>query len=398
MAGNHKNTKRKILISGAGIAGLTTALCLAQRGFQIEIIEKARQLDPVGAGLQVSPNAYSVLASLGLHQSIQAVATYPEGIHIKSGSSAGLLTTIPLGDHVQMQFGQPYCFIHRADLQAILLAECEASPRVNICYGCEATNVEFGHDTTTLTAEPGDRKFFGEAVVAADGVWSNLRIATLKLPQPRYSGRVAWRALVSGAELEGSELLQDSHLWLAPSSHAVTYPVRKCEQLNVIVISHSEIPDQQPGLRPDLSAFSNFGQRLCGILEQQANCSFWPIFESPAPVRMGRSNLALVGDAAHAMLPFAAQGAAMAIEDAAVLADCLSRLPASEAIAEFEALRKPRVERVMALARSNGWIYHLGLPVSPFRNLAMRILPAKMLLNRQAWIYGWQPPVLTPGS
>ncbi|MEM9279966.1 MAG: FAD-dependent monooxygenase, partial [Pseudomonadota bacterium] len=332
------STKRHILISGAGIAGLTTALCLSRQGFKVDVFEKAGALDPIGAGIQLSPNAYRILSSLGMDETLRQASVFPDRITIHSGRSGKTVNIIPLGETIRHRFGFPYCVIHRGDLQKLLLDHCQKTSSINLHFA--ATISEFEDTGEMIHAQiSGKSRKQGNALVVADGVWSELR-GKLGMPEPEYSGKVAWRALLSAESLSDQALLDGTHLWLAPKSHAVTYPVQNSNLLNIIVITDG-IPEHELAhlgtSQPYQETwFDNFGENLAGAINKADQWTAWPIFQTPEPLKLSSGNVAIMGDAAHAMLPFAAQGAAMAIEDAAVLANCLSTHPVRAGIERFE--------------------------------------------------------------
>ena len=385
-----------ILISGAGIAGLTAALCLASKGFRVEIFERAENLDPVGAGIQISPNAYRILEGIGLGEGLSGSGMFPDAIKVHDGINGKLLTSIPLGDTIRNRFGAPYCVIHRADLQKLLLDKCTSSPLIRNHFGCTVSDFQIGGASVNaeVISNSAGNLVEGSALVAADGIWSKLRTDALQLPPPRYSGKVAWRAMISAANIDDAKLLDDTHLWLAPDSHIVTYPVKNGEYLNLIVITSEQdfedIPAHTESKNILQSRISDVCVELSKLFDTDAEWSAWPIFQTPPPLRMDFGRVVLIGDAAHATLPFAAQGAAMAIEDAVILAQHLSRQPVVDGVKMFEQSRIGRIQRVVKLSQMNGRIYHMHAPFSGFRNAAMKMIPGNILLGRQAWIYDWQ--------
>ncbi|MEM7069418.1 MAG: FAD-dependent monooxygenase [Pseudomonadota bacterium] len=384
-----------VIISGAGIAGLTCALSLSAKGFNVVIVEKAEKLEAIGAGLQISPNAYKVLASLGLKEELDTVSTFPEAIHVQSGSSGKRITSIPLGDTVNDKFGAPYCVVHRGDLQRILLDACKRSKLVEIRYAAEIANVSDDGDGVKVRLSTGTNSISANALVVADGVWSKLRMSLLDAPPPVYTGKTAWRTMFKAEQISDKGLLRDTHIWLAPNSHLVTYPVRDSSALNVILICTRGLLNTEIRQSHDNAELANhlnkFGGAIRELPASKTNWNAWPIYETPKPIQMARGRIAMIGDAAHSMLPFAAQGAGMAIEDAQILPNCLENAPATEAFHHFAKLRTARVERVVKLARNNGRIYHMSPPLSFCRDIAMKMLPSSGLLKRQAWIYSWKP-------
>ncbi|MGI9351251.1 MAG: FAD-dependent monooxygenase [Rhizobiaceae bacterium] len=390
------DNKLPILISGAGIAGLTAALCLASKGFQVEIYEREEKLDPIGAGIQISPNAFRVLEDIGLGDELSSSGMFPDAIKVHDGTKGHLVTSIPLGQVIRKKFGSPYCVIHRADLQSILLDRCLSNSLIKIHFGSEVS--DFRTDGASINADisskNGKVQIEGSVLVAADGIWSKLRTNALQLPAPKYSGKIAWRAMLPVSDVENTELMRNTHLWLAPRSHIVTYPVTNGQFLNLIVITDEPNFESLP---VSAECHGNFQRKLSGTCKELSTLfdlvtewSAWPIFQTPPPLRMDFGRVAIIGDAAHAALPFAAQGAAMAIEDAVILAHYLAKQPAVDGMKMFEQSRIGRIQRVLKLSETNGRIYHMQSPLSALRNTVMKLMPGEMLLGRQAWIYDWR--------
>ncbi len=390
-------SENPILINGAGIAGLAAALALAQSGQRVIIHEKAEGFDTLGAGLQLSPNATSVLYKLGLHKELEAIASEPGAIQLHSGKSGQRLASIRLGDHARKQYGKPYFVAHRADLQTILFNRCQNSNRIAIRFSSEIIEMApHKNGVTAMVSENGDiSERTAAAIVVADGVWSKLRTKVLKLSSPNYSGKIAWRALMPAAYLPDAEMARSTHVWFGKKSHVVTYPIRGGDSINMVIITAG--PEANEGERLTISHqelqnhFKGWRAAFLPLLEQKARWSGWPLFEQPKSGPMHFGAIGLVGDASHAMLPFAAQGAAMAIEDAWVLGQSFKdHDSAHDAMASYEKQRRKRVNRVMELARKNGRIYHLGQPIATARNLVMSMTPDALLAKRQDWIYNWK--------
>lgn len=386
-----------ILINGAGIAGLSAALSLAKAGQSVIVHEKAEGFETLGAGLQLSPNATSVLYRLGLTKELETIATEPEAIRLHSGKSGRRLATLTLGSAARRKFGSPYFVVHRADLQSILFNRCQNDNRISIRFSSEI--VEMAPHRNGVTAMVQRKGEISErtacAIIVADGVWSKLRTQVLKLDAPRYSGKIAWRALMPAANLANPELSRNTKVWLGAKSHVVTYPIRDGSSVNMVVITNGPMASEGERLtinNSELQAqFAKWNGGFVPILDQQARWTGWPLFELEKSGPMHFGAIGLAGDAAHAMLPFAAQGAAMAIEDAWVLGNAFKEHDSAHAaMAAYEKARKGRVNRVMGMARKNGRIYHLGQPVSTARDLTMMLTPNGLLSKRQEWIYGWK--------
>ncbi len=389
--------RRTILVSGGGIAGLTAALCLAESGHRVEIFEKANKFETLGAGIQLSPNALRVLFSLGLEKKLKTVATAPPAINLIDARTAQRLANVPLGHHVINRYGLPYLVIHRADLQQILVKACRSNPEIALHLGSEVMDVAPHKNGATVLVNRDDK--FQEvpcrAVIVADGIWSRIRTQILGLEAPEYQGLTAWRSMIPIDENIGFSARENTELWLAKKSHAVTYPVRMGRYLNVVAIVPESDPDgiyAKPNMERLASHFSNWHNEFAKLLDCRTRWTSWPLYQVTKLTNMAYGPIVMIGDAAHAMLPFAAQGAAMAIEDATSLALHLAdNQDAPEAFMQFEKYRLPRLRKAMALAKFNRSIYHMDRPFSWFRNLGLRLIPNESLLGRQNWLYKWEP-------
>lgn len=401
---------RTVLVAGGGIAGLTAALCLARTGYRVEVFEQAEGFETVGAGLQIPPNALRILAWLGLDEKLKMTATAPGSIRILSGRLGRQIAVVPLGAQVIERYGLPYLVVHRADLQQVLVRACQDHPDISLHMEMRLEDIAQHENGVTALAFAKGRmtEHHGTALIGADGVWSRLRERTFDLPAAGFSGIVAWRGLIPADRLAGSQDMENTRLYLAGDGHAVCYPVRTGRYLNVVALTPA--PSEPPGMsgnwvqsasvRELRQRFSGWNREFLDLLDAQSSWSRWPLFAAPLAGNWHDRRVALIGDAAHAMLPFSAQGAAMAIEDAYVLAHCLASRDrdASDGVAGalrlYDALRKPRVRRAARLARSNRAIYHMSAPFSLARNVVMAVLGGSRLLARQDWLYGWEPPTM----
>lgn len=381
-----------IAIAGAGIAGLTAALALAARGFRIELLEQAERLDAIGAGLQLSPNASRVLISLGLRDAMAARATLLDGIRIHSVRSGGELTTLPLGEKADARAGAPYWVMHRADLQDVLLDAVRANPAITLRLGWRCDDVDVNADGVIL--KTGGDAITAAALIGADGVWSAVRRHVCDVA-PVFSGLVAWRGMIDAEISSGARTEKFITLWMGAGAHLVAYPIAGGARINVVAIVPGDADTATDNVA---TAFAHWPTQPRVLVEACQPLSRYPLFTVATLPRWSNGPVALLGDAAHAMLPFAAQGAGMAIEDAAVLAWCvgdareLSQAQIAQALSRYATLRRDRVTRVMNAAKQSGRIYHMRGAMAAARDLAIRALGAKRLLARQDWIYGWTPP------
>jgi salicylate hydroxylase len=380
----------RFVVAGAGIGGLTAALALAARGFSVHIHEKAERLQEVGAGLQLSPNASRVLVGLGLSPRLSAVAITPDAVSIMTARSGGEVSRLPFADAA----GAPYWVLHRADLQAALLAAVQDHPQIELRLASPIDRFTIDGDGAVVVSSEAPAL----ALIGADGVRSQVRKQLFPALQPRFSGLVAWRGRIEKSRLPHHFAPQGVQLWMGPRAHLVAYPMSSGEQVNVVAIIPGllEEPDASAAdiaLHFAASRWPAAAQAMIGAVGEWRR---WPLSTLPDGGVWNAGPVALLGDAAHAMLPFAAQGAGMAIEDAAVLAQCLATADGSAgavttALARYAMLRAPRVGRVQRTARQSGQIYHLRGPMALARDLVMQALGPARLQARQNWIYDWKP-------
>lgn len=387
----------RVLISGAGISGLTTALFLSRSGFEVVVFERAEQLAAIGAGLQLSPNAWKTLQQLGLEEALNALGTFPNSIRLNNGRSGKQIATVPLGKTVHETYGAPYCVMHRADLQSVLYNACKQSQQITFHFSKSCVNFSSSEDQVTLETDTNGirEQAQGNLLVIADGIHSNLREAGLGLPSPQFQNKIAWRSLIPQNEIEDENLLEDTYVWLSSKAHCVSYPVSGGQYVNFVAILPGEESDKTFTTDDRLNGSSKLFEYFPSIkqyISHDTTWTAWPLYAYRNPLCSTHPLTVLIGDAGHAMLPFAAQGAAMGIEDAAILARQLKTQSTPKlALVNFEHQRFSRVSNVMKLAKSNGRIYHLPQPLAFFRDLVMRNSSPASLLKRQDWIYNWEP-------
>jgi len=394
-------TRRIVTVSGAGIAGLTAALALQQQGFHVIVLEKQAKASTQGAGIQISPNAAKILASLGLAQSLRAVATAPNSIIIHNGRNGRKLTEFELGAAMRERHGAPYLVLHRADLLHLLTKACTNSPDIEIRYGhdvCEAVTHANG---TTLLAQNGRNleEIQAAALIVADGVWSSLRDRMEHLSRPEFSGFIAWRGLVNMANVPSQFSQQSVGLWLSPNAHLVHYPIRNGQLMNVIAIlphSGSSPPGKgwmEKKKNTDITgAFGDWSDDVQALTRAGSNWGGWPLYCVNNAQYSAMGSVCLIGDACHPMLPFAAQGGAAAIEDAYVLAGLCGkyRHDLAKAFEIYRLKRQKRITKIYKLAQSNRKLYHMGGMAMMFRNAAMSLVPQSFMQKRLDWLYGWE--------
>ncbi len=408
-----------VLIAGGGIGGLAAALACARHGHPVQLFERTAALAPVGAGIQLGPNVMRVLHGWGLADAIQAVAAFPDELQVRSALVGSSLGRLRLGRTAVQRYGSLYATVHRADLQAVLLAALQPHAAVQLTLNASITAfTQNGEGVTAQINGPSDAgpvsEVSGDLLVGADGLWSSVRQRLLGDGLPVATGYLAYRALVRQSDLP--ENLRTHHItaWLGPQLHVVQYPVRGDEWLNVVGFVQGEVQAETRGLTTGLGqgALDNWDHSTNAVALRAAmagTCKplqdliqaidlwrLWPLCSRP-PMRSAREQalgrVALLGDAAHPMLPYLAQGAGMAIEDAAVLANCLglgskaggkADLPAR--LQQYASLRWQRNARVQARALRNGHIFHATGLVAAGRDLSLKLLGERLL--DVPWLYG----------
>lgn len=363
-----------VTIIGAGVAGLTAACAMAQRGARVTVLERAGALREVGAGLQISPNAVRVLTALGLWKRFEAISVRSERVELRD--SAG--RQVARLDLARYRPKDRFRMVHRARLVALLeRAAREAGAEVIL-----------GHE---VDEPPADLPL----LIGADGLKSRLRTALNGIETPFFTGQTAWRALIP-AEAGAAPIAQ---IFMGPGRHLVSYPLGHGLRNIVAVLERPEWQDEGwslPGDPADLrAAFSRFGGPVPGWLAQVDNVGIWGLFRHPVAAHWQDGSRALIGDAAHPTLPFMAQGAVMAIEDAWVLTACLDADPdRAAALARFQALRQPRCQQIVEAANANARNYHLRGPTRAVAHAGLRavsrVAPAR-LIERFAWLYDYDP-------
>ncbi len=385
----------KVVIAGAGIGGLCTSLALSRNGFDVEIIERSPHLSEVGAGLQLSPNAMKVLRELGVEDAVAANGCRPETLELRLGRSGRTVFTIPMGEEAVRRYGAPYLHVHRADVVNALRVAAE-NTGVRIRLGTEVASYANERNAVHVGLDSGE-VVVSDVLVGADGMRSAVRQRMLGPEAPLFTGAVAWRIL--SPSNAAPDLPNGAVVWAARKQHAVTYRIRRGEVVNFVGVV--EQPDwrneswYEPGDPKELmKRFAGWMDPLPQIIAAAEVCNRWALFDRNPLPKWCDKRVTLLGDACHPVPPFQAQGAAMAIEDAFVLAQCLKagRSDPEIALQRYEMMRRPRANRMLRSARDNMGVFHRSNVLTQLATYGpMRladILAPAFVRSRQDWIYG----------
>lgn len=388
---------QQLLIAGGGIGGLASALACAHAGCHVRLYERAPAFSEVGAGIQMGPNVVRVLQAWGLDDALRQVAAFPERLQVRHALSGRELGVLRLGQTSVQRYGAPYATIHRADLHQLLLAALQQRESVWLNTGKSVRKYAETADAVTVRLDDG-LEVEGDVLVGADGLWSGVRTQLLGDGPPRVAGHLAYRAMVPQARLPAALRSQQVTAWLGPRLHVVQYPVCRGEWLNIVAIVHGHV---QGGLEDWDHGANAIDLQLhlaytCGalraLIEAVPDWRLWVLCDRP-PVsgadQMAHGRVALLGDAAHPMRPYLAQGAGMAIEDAAELARQLAQvdgvLDIPTLLQRYALNRWQRCARVQARSIRNGEIFHMEGAMAWARDATMR-LGGERLLD-VPWLY-----------
>ena len=365
-----------VIIVGAGIGGLVSALCLHKKGFKVEIYEQVGILSELGAGVQLSPNATKVLNYLDLFEDLKPHIFEPNSFKFLNYLSGKVISERKLGEAIKNDFNSPNYDIHRADLQRVLLNKIEAV-NIDIHTSMKVTNV--GNNKNSAFIEVDGKEIEADLVIGADGIHSKVSDSLFGKKEIAFTGNVAWRMLIPVNLLPKNLILPDTTVWLGPKKHFVTYHVNGGKNLNCVCLVEqdgwlNESWSEKGDIEELKRIYKGWNKTIVTLLEHvDPNTLYrWALHDRPPMEQWSKGRILVLGDAAHPMLPFLAQGAAMAIEDGAVLANCIDNFDdIDEALNQFEKIRKPRTSYVQSAARRNAKVLHLSGLAAILRNLVM---------------------------
>jgi salicylate hydroxylase len=391
-------TGSRIAIAGAGVAGLTTALALLQQGFKVDVFEQASQLGELGAGLQISPNGSRVLQALGLEAALKTCVSQAQGKEIRMWNTGQRWKLFDLGEDCLARFGAPYWMVHRGDLHRVLVEAFNARSDRPVRLNARVVNARSTEAGVTFELNDGSQHS-ARALLAADGVHSVLREQLLGEDKAQFTGLLAWRGLVPVERVSEHLRAQVGTNWVGPGAHVITYPVRAGELMNVVGIIEregwrSESWTERGTHAELLQDFGHWHADVCELMSAIEQPFKWALLGRAPQPGWAQGNICLLGDAAHPTLPFLAQGANMAIEDAAVMARCLA-LDASpaQAFVRFEKLRWQRTADIVNRSRDNAQRFHnpqLSDPAKAVDYVSSEWEPEKVR-RRYDWMFEYDP-------
>ncbi len=386
--------ERPVLIAGGGIGGLTAALGLAQKGFRSILLEKASQLGEIGAGIQLGPNAFHAFDYLGVGEAARGMAVYIDQLRLMDALTAEEITHVDLGDAFRKRFGNPYAVVHRGDLHGVFLKACREHELIELRVSSEVMGYE--QDGSSVTARLGNgERVTGSLLVGADGLWSNVRKQVIADGAPRVSGHTTYRSVIPTEDMPEDLRWNAATLWAGPKCHIVHYPLSGWKVFNLVVTYHNDAPEPVAGkpvtAEEVLQGFGHIHERPKKIIHHGKSWKLWVLCDRNPNEHWVDGRVTLLGDAAHPMLQYFAQGACQAMEDAVCLSHMLAQYPDDHAAAleRYRAQRFPRTARVQLTSRAIGeHIYHPAGEHARLRNAIMRAKTSEDYYRDLAWLYG----------
>ena len=386
--------KAHILIAGGGIGGLAAALGLAQKGYRCTVLEKATELGEIGAGIQLGPNAFHAFDYLGLGDAARSMAVYIDQLRLMDAVECEELTAIPLGEDFRARFGNPYAVVHRGELHRVFLDACRIHELVTLRTSAEVVDYRQGEDRLEALLDDGE-SVAGDALIGADGLWSKVRQRVVGDGPPRVSGHTTYRSVIPTEDMPEDLRWNAATLWAGPRCHIVHYPLSGWKLFNLVVTYHNDAPEPVAG-RPVTHdevrcGFEHVHARIREVIERGRDWKLWVLCDREPVLGWTDGRVALLGDAAHPMLQYFAQGACMAMEDAVCLAAELERCEDSIAVAlnRYAERRRLRTARVQLQSRAIGeHIYHPAGAHAALRNAVMRDKRPEDWYDVVAWLYG----------
>jgi 3-hydroxybenzoate 6-monooxygenase len=382
-----------ILIAGGGIGGLAAALGLAQRGRRVLVLEKATRFGEIGAGIQLGPNAFHAFDYLGVGDAARAMAVYIDNLRLMDALSGEEITRIPLGDEFRAHMGNPYAVVHRGEMHGVFLSACEANPLIEL--RTEAAVQSYAQNASSVQAVLSDgARIDGAALIGADGLWSRVRKQMLDDGPPRVSGHTTYRSVIPVDQMPEALRWNAATLWAGPKCHVVHYPLSGGQNFNLVVTYHNDAPEPVAGKPVPVEevrrGFEHVHPLAQQVIEQGQDWKLWVLCDRDPVMDWVEGRVALLGDAAHPMLQYFAQGACMAMEDAVCLSDMVaSHDDLEQALCAYQQKRRLRTARVQLQSREIGeHIYHPDGAHAELRNAIMREKTPADWYREIEWLYG----------
>lgn len=383
-----------ILIAGGGIGGLAAACGLARKGKPSIVVEQAAQFGEIGAGIQIGPNAFHCFDYLGVGDEARAKAVYIDQLRLMDAQTAEDIASIPLDEPFRKFYGNPYAVVHRADLHNVLLKFCEDHPLVELRTSHTVTGYEQNGTSATLLCK--DREpLTGRCLIGADGLRSPIRAQLAQDGEPRISGHTTYRSVIPTEQMPEDLRWNAATLWAGPKCHIVHYPLKGWKVFNLVVTYHRNLQEAiagKPVAKEEVAqGFEHIHPKARQIIEHGENWKLWVLCDRDPINNWVDGRVALLGDAAHPMLQYFAQGACMAMEDAVALAHCMEYYGdrVETALQNYQTMRKVRTARVQLSSRLIGeYIYHPADAQAAVRNHVMRSLSPEGWYHKLNWLYG----------
>ncbi len=387
---------RQVLIVGGGIGGLAAALALARKGIPSQLIEQASEFKEIGAGIQLGPNVFWMFDLLGLTASIGALAVFPDNLIMMDSITAQEVTRIPLGEAFRKKFHHPYALIHRADLHKVLLDACQASGLIRLDAAQKVVAIEeAGSEVVVRTAS--GQEYRGAALIGADGLWSTVREFVVGDGKPKPAGHITYRAVLPTADMPEKFRWRDMVVWAGEKVHLVHYPLRTGELFNLVAVFHSNRYEEGWDSYGDPTELHERFAKTCEpvrtLLNKIESWRMWVLCDRPPIKEWSRGRVTLLGDAAHPMLQYLAQGANMAIEDAVCLANKAVEMQGDypAAFRAYQQTRYLRTGRVQITARVYGEFFHASGVARELRNIMLGARSPAEAMAGMEWLYNEQP-------
>jgi 3-hydroxybenzoate 6-monooxygenase len=374
MSANPQNNSLPVVVAGGGIGGLTAAYVLARQGYAVTVLEQAGQFGEIGAGIQLGPNIFKMFEYLGLTEKINALAYFPPAMGMRDVRTGEEVVYVPMGDAARAAYkGYAYGVIYRADLHEVLLEACREQPRITLRTEAKLDSFAQDADRVTVTLANGET-VQGAALIGADGLWSKIREAIVGDGKPRVSGHIAYRAVLKREDVPAHLWCDDVQLWGGEKTHLVTYPLRRGELFNLVAVFHSDKYEEGWNTFGDTAElaerFQDAHPTVKELLSKIETWKMWVLCDREPVKNWSQGKVTLLGDAAHPMLQYLAQGAGQAIEDAVVLGEALKHCQGdfAKAFLKYQEKRYLRTGRVQLTARFYGDIYHASGVMRELRN------------------------------